>query len=192
MTNMISKSNSGKYQLSLISQGKHGRTWCPKLDDQITNKIWRGTDDSTRDTSDLRSCCKIEKDTAKLWVLILCCANMYIHPHLLPFHRFAYHDFCRNFPSILTYSYILQGNKEDNHLQQPYVSNQQDWREWDYLVAVVSVGRQVMRTAASSPATSATPRISLDIDAEQETRGFGAEAPKVVATDSCHALLIKS
>jgi hypothetical protein len=49
-----------------------------------------------------------------------------------------------------------------------------------------------MRTAASSPATSATPRISLDIDAEQETRGFGAEAPKVAATDSCNALLIKS
>jgi hypothetical protein len=65
-------------------------------------------------------------------------------------------------------SYILQGNKEHNHLQEPYIANQQDWREWGYLVAVVAVGQPVMRTAASSPATPAAPASAADVDAEPE------------------------
>jgi hypothetical protein len=96
------------------------------------------------------------KDTSFSSVVQKC---TYIHTYL-PFHNILptmiSDGILNSFPA---YYLLWEEHTADQHMQQPYIANQQGWREWDYLVAIVGAKQHGTKTATSSPTTPAAARI---------------------------------
>jgi hypothetical protein len=74
-----------------------------------------------------------------------------------------------------------------HHLQQPCIANQQDWREWGYLVIVVCAEQQDTRTATSS---LHPPPILMPSQIPEFTR-LGSREVAATTTGSCNVLVSK-
>jgi hypothetical protein len=107
---------------------------------------------------------------------ILLCKHVKTSTLAYHFTEFSYQEFLTGrllFPRLSLH--LARTQKAGHHVQQPYIPNQQDWREWDYLTVVVAAEQQDARTAASSRAKAA-PHILAD--AEPETLGCGGQQGK--------------